>query len=360
MRHLAVLTSLLGLITLLSLSYKSTAPTPYSFPRLNFFPPMPVNKDNPVTEEGVSLGRFLFYDPIISVDSSMSCSSCHRQEKAFSDSPIRFSTGVSGAGANRNTLPLFNLAWYPSLFWDGRAVSIEEQVFQPVKAHDELGLDWAAAEKRIAESRLYRAKFKEAFGDKPIDSTLIARAIAQFERTLISHQSKYDRVLNGKDYFTHDEYQGFILMNDQTKGDCLHCHTTDSDPLGTTGGFSNNGLDPVLEPTGYRDKGRAGITRRKRDLGLFKIPSLRNVAVTAPYMHDGRFTTLGEVLDFYSKGVNPSINVDSKMGSAHQGGVRLSPDEKLQIIAFLKTLTDSVFLTNTAHGNPFISGTAVK
>ena len=328
--------------------------SPYQFPELHLFPQMPLSSTNPVTKEGVDLGRHLFYDPILSYDSTLSCAGCHRQEVAFSDAPNLFSKGSNGSPVKRNSLPLFNLAWYPSLFWDGKAVSIEDQVFHPVRRKDEMNLKWKVAENRIAQSDFYKEKFKAAFGDQTIDSNLIAKAIAQFERTLISHNSKYDMVLKGKAYFTEDEYQGFVLMNDQTKGDCLHCHTTDADPLGTTLKFSNNGLDSIKDPYKYVDKGLGEVTGKVTDFGKFKIPSLRNVAITPPYMHDGRFYTLREVLDFYSTGVNVSVNIDSKMGFAHGGGTHLSSEEKKQIIAFLKTLTDSVFITNPAFSNPFL------
>ena len=344
----------IGAVTaVMVLSFKVVKqPTPYELPELKLFPKMPVT-DNPPTVEGAELGRFLFYDPILSADNTFSCASCHRQEAAFSDSPNRFSKGIDGNLMTRNTMPLFNLAWYPALFWDGKAASIEEQVFHPVRAHDEMNLDWTTVVQRIKQSDFYRPKFQSAFGNTEIDSVLIARAIAQFERTLISSNSKYDKVIRGEDYFTADEYQGFVLINDQTKGDCLHCHTTDANALGTTGKFSNNGLVAAFKPDDYSDKGKAELTGQNQDVGQFRIPSLRNVAVTAPYMHDGRFPTLEEVLDFYSEGVNNSYNIDSKMGFAHQGGVQLTKDEKQKVIAFLKTLTDTTFLTNPEFGNPF-------
>lgn len=314
---------------------------------------MPVNPKNPVTIEGADLGRYLFYDPILSKDSSFSCASCHQQQYAFSDAPNRFSKGIDGTLQTRNTPPLFNLAWYPSMFWDGKAKSIEEQVFFPVREHDEMNLDWKEAEKRIAGNKFYKEKFKTAFGNAKIDSNLIAMAIAQFERTLISNQSKYDKVFKGDVLFTKEEYKGFVLMNDMSMADCLHCHVTDADGLGTNRKFSNNGIDSIADPLKYTDRGLGDITGKIEDNGKFKVPSLRNIAITAPYMHDGRFNTLEEVLDFYSEGVNKSANIDSKMEFAHQRGVILDCDEKKQIIAFLNTLTDSVFITNPAFSNPF-------
>ncbi|MEY2830211.1 MAG: hypothetical protein RIQ33_2069, partial [Bacteroidota bacterium] len=325
----------------------------YSFPKLKTFPSMPQSVLNPITIKGVELGRFLFYDSILSVDKKMSCGSCHHQEFAFSDSPNKFSKGKNGLLMKRNTMPLFNLAWYQKYFWDGRANSIEEQIYFPVKGHDEMDLNWRQAEKRINNNKFYVRKFKSVFNSERIDSVQITKAIAQFLRTLISYQSKYDLVFEQKAEFTKEEYYGFELMNDQTKGDCLHCHTTDGNSLGTIGTFSNNGLDNFLSAEQFIDKGLGGATNKKTDIGKFKIPSLRNVALTAPYMHDGRFETLEDVLNFYSNGVKSSLNVDSKMEFVHKGGARLTTTEKYAIIAFLKTLTDSVFISNKAYSNPF-------
>ena len=312
---------------------------------------MPTSQENPVTIEGMELGRYLFYDPILSLNYDISCATCHKQQYAFSSHTERKLD--KNNSSPRNVLPLFNLAWYSSFFWDGRAKSIEEQIFHPVRNSKEMNLHWSEAVKRIQEKEFYSIKFKEAFNTNKIDSVIVTKAIAQFVRTLISYQSKYDRVLNGEAYFTEDEYQGFVLMNDMTKGDCLHCHTTDSDALGTFGTFSNNGLNEAAEVIFFSDKGLGGFTNKFEDYGKFKIPSLRNLLFTAPYMHDGRFKTLEEVLDFYSEGVKNSITVDSKMGMAHQGGVKLNELEKKQIISFLKTLSDSVFISKPEFSNPF-------
>lgn len=342
-----------GIILLLSLS-TIHSPQPYEFPDLLHFPAMPESEFNPVSIAGVDLGRHLFYDPVLSRDSSISCSSCHKQESAFSDSNVQFSKGIDNQLTRRNTMPLFNLAWYPALFWDGRVTTLEEQVFHPVMDEREMDITWSAASARLAKNEFYKPKFIAAFGSHVVDSTRISLAIAQFLRTLISHKSKYDRVLAGHDYFTEDEYAGFLHMNDMTKGDCLHCHTSDADALGTIRSFSNNGLDSINNPKLFKDKGLGEHTLNPLDNGKFKIPSLRNVALTAPYMHDGRFRTLEAVIDFYSEGVHESANIDSKMGSARRGGVYLTEMEKCEILAFLHTFTDSVFITSPEHGNPFI------
>lgn len=335
-----------------SLCYKYSG-IPYTFPDLKFFPAMPKSAMNPVTVEGVELGKYLFYDPVLSLDSTMSCASCHKQRSAFSDSPNRLSPGMSGAPLKRNTLPLFNLAWNTTFFWDGRAKSLEEQVFYPVRAHDEMNLQWRIAEGRLEKSPFYKSLFVKAFGTRKIDSILISNAVAQFMRTLISYQSKYDQVLAGKTHFAKDEYEGFVLVNDQTKGDCIHCHLTDGNVLGTTFGFSNNGLDSVSDFEAYLDRGLGAVTGKKSDNGKFRIPSLRNLAFTAPYMHDGRFAKLEDVVEFYSSGVRSSVTIDPKMEYAHQRGTKLTAEEKRKVIAFLLTLSDSSFVANMEFSNPF-------
>lgn len=347
---------ILSVIFIFSISFlgfeKKTDPTLYKYPELIHFPKM-LPTDNPPTIEGVELGRYLFYDPILSKDSTFSCASCHRQEYAFSDSPKKFSQGINGNLGKRNTMPLFNLSWYASFFWDGKVTTLEEQVLHPVRSHDEMDLNWEEATNRINNSNFYLPKFYAAFGYQKIDSLIISKAIAQFEQTLISHNSKYDQVIRGEAYFTPQEYEGFNLINDQTKGNCLHCHTTDANALGTTAKFSNNGLDDFATPIEFLDQGKGSVTNQLSDVGLFRIPSLRNVGLTAPYMHDGRFQTLEEVLDFYAHGVNKSYNLDPKMENSYQVDLNLTDIEKENIVLFLHTLTDSVFLKNPDFSNPF-------
>jgi cytochrome c peroxidase len=328
--------------------------TPYVFPAVTTFPEMPVAEDNPVTLEGVQLGRYLFYDPILSKDRNMNCASCHKQEFAFSDAPNTLSTGQNKLKMKRNTLPLFNLAWYPSFFWDGRASTLEQQILRPVRTHEEMDLDWKTAAQRVSDDAFYRTGFQALYGPVLIDSTLITKTIAQFLRTLISYRSRYDQVILKQASLTDEEYFGYELMNDMTKGDCLHCHTTDGNSLGTTATYSNNGLDAITDADDYKDKGLGITTGKKTDNGKFKIPSLRNLMFTAPYMHDGRFKTLEEVLDFYSEDVKTCVNIDSKMEFAHEGGAHLSTKEKKAIIAFLKTFTDSTFISDPAFSDPFL------
>lgn len=336
----------------LSFSLEEDKITVYQFEKIDYFPEMPISEDNLVTEQGVALGRLLFYDPILSRDSTFSCVSCHLQENAFASNE-QFDKGLDGELMRRNTMPLFNLAWYEGFFWDGRANAIETQVFHPVRDVKEMDLTWEEAEKRIRRSSFYPTYFYEAFGSFEIDSVKIANAIAQFERTMISANSKFDQVLRGESYLTTDEYEGFGLMNNQVKGNCLHCHVTDGNGLGTTGRFANNGLDTASYPYSFKDIGRMESSGKHEDAGVFKIPSLRNLAFTAPYMHDGRFQTLREVLDFYSSGIQPSFSIDNKMAFAHQGGIRLTEEEKDKILMFLATLSDSSFIIDPKYSNPF-------
>lgn len=326
---------------------------PYQFPAIPQFPEMPVNRENPVTVNGVELGRRLFYDPVFSADSSLSCAGCHVQQHAFSNSPQVFSAGVHGQLQQRNTPPLFNLAWNKALFWDGRAASIEEQVFHPLRTVTEMNSSWPEVTRKIKGNKAYRKLFREAFGQAEIDSVLISKAIAQFERTLISANSKYDRVIRGEARFSLEELEGMELINDMTKGNCVHCHTTDGNGLGTTGLFSNNGLDEISHVNDFKDKGLGSYTGNTADYGKFKIPSLRNLLFTAPYMHDGRFKTLEEVLDFYSEHLKHSPTIDPNLSFVPNSAPRLNRYEKKKIIAFLKTLSDSSFIENPAYSNPF-------
>ena len=326
--------------------------TPYVFEELESFPVMPKSASNPVSVEGAELGRMLFYDPILSRDSTISCATCHQQKYAFAGNSS-FDKGIDSALLNRNTMPLFNLAWNSALFWDGRANTIEAQVFHPVRDKEEMDLDWNEAVTRVRRSVFYPKLFEQVFGNQIIDSVLIGSAIAQFERTLISANSKFDQVIRGETFLTADEYEGFGLVNNQVVGNCLHCHVTDGNGLGTTGKFSNNGLDFAQRANDYKDQGKKGFTKVASDAGFFRIPSFRNLLFTAPYMHDGRFETLEDVLDFYSDGVQAAYNIDPKMALVHQGGMNLSTDEKDKIIKFLKTLSDSSFISNSKFSNPF-------
>lgn len=332
-------------------SYKTH---PYSFQEVPYFPPMPVADSNMTTEEGVALGRLLFYDPVLSIDSNMACANCHHQHLAFSDAPLTSSKGFQGAPTVRNTPAIFNLAWYERMFWDGRAPTIEEQVFHPVRAKDEMNITWNEVQQRINASPYYMPRFQAVFGDVPVDSMLIANAIAQFMRTIISSNSKFDRVMAGTDTFSNIEYAGYLLFKDTERSACANCHTIEGHALFTTGGFADNGLQDAPDHyTQYKEPALGGLVEDSVLTGHHKIPSLRNIELTGPYMHDGRFKTLDEVLDFYSTGVHNNINIGPNMTLAPQGGAHFSELEKEQIKAFLLTLTDPVLTTDTAYSNPF-------
>ncbi len=340
---------IVGLVALLAF----TMHTPFQFPIIRYFPNFIESPNNPTTQEGVELGRRLFYDPILSADSSLSCASCHKQEFAFSDAGKAFSTGIKQAQQKRNTPGLFNLAWQSHFFWDGKSKTLEEQAFHPVRNADEMGLSWNQAVLRLQQSPDYAKRFKHVFGSTKIDSNQVVMALAQFQRTLISHNSKYDKVLRGEANFTKDEFRGYTLANDQSMADCFQCHLTDGNGLGTDFSMKNNGLDTESALENNADKGLESISGKSTDRGKFKVPSLRNVALTAPYMHDGRFQTLEQVIDFYSDSVHASAYTDSKMTYAYRGGAKLTSTEKKQIIAFLHTLTDSIFISEKNFSNPF-------
>lgn len=319
-------------------------PTPYDLVIPQGFPDMIIPEDNPMTEEGVALGRMLFYDPILSADNTQSCADCHAPEFAFSDNGKRFSTGIDGIEGTRNSMAVINIGWMPHLFWDGRALGVEDQALGPVPNPIEMHQPWPMAMNKLNVHEDYPDLFFKAFGTRSIDSTLVTKAIAQFERTMISSNSKWDRYLKGEVQLTQAESKGFEIFFTE-KGDCFHCHTT---ILYTDNLFHNNGLDSA-----FVDKGLFDATGLANDIGKFKSPTLRNLEFTAPYMHDGRFETLEEVIQFYSHEVKFSPTVDPLMKKVNQGGIQLTDDEKESLLAFLKTLSDPSFNDNPEFSNPF-------
>lgn len=316
--------------------FDQTLPAPY----------IPTN--NPLTVEGIELGRKLFYDPILSGDGTQACASCHAPNLAFTDTN-QFSTGIDGLLGNRNSMPLFNMAWNYSekFFWDGRATSIENQALGPVVNPIEMHNTWLTATSSLQSHSTYPSLFKAAFGTSIIDSSLVTMAIAQFERILVSGNSKFDSASLNLVSLTPMESSGLNVFMSESGGDCFHCHGSPANPLWTDNTFRNNGLDAT-----FTDLGLGTITGNPADNGKFKTPSLRNLIYTAPYMHDGRFATLDEVLDHYSTGVTISSTVDPDMQFAGQGGVQMTPQEKADLKAFLLTLTDPDFINNPAYQNP--------
>ncbi|MFN0214236.1 MAG: cytochrome-c peroxidase [Saprospiraceae bacterium] len=318
------------------------APTPFVFQSPDNFPPFFDPADNPTTLEGIALGRKLFYDPILSGDNTQACADCHRQENAFTD-PRQFSVGIDGLAGHRNSMSLVNIAWQHRLFWDGRVHGLEAQALKPIQDIIEMheSLDNAVAELQAKPE--YTEMFWRAFGTERVDSSLIAKALSQFERTLISINSRYDRWKLGLDTLSESEYLGMLTFNENTIGGCAQCHSFGA--MFSDFQFKNNGLDSI--PI---DLGRFAVSGTPSEKGAFKIPSMRNIEYTAPYMHDGRFATLEEVLEFYNTGFHLGPFTDPAMYNLVKG--RMSADDMKNIIAFLKTLSEPEFLTNPAFKKP--------
>jgi len=330
--------------------------TPYVFQMSASFPIPDLPKDNPLIEERVALGEKLFRETALSRDGTLSCASCHKTSAGFSD-PRRYSVGVREQVGTRNAMPLFNLAWKSSFFWDGRAPSLRAQALTPIQDHTEMdesltnvvaklngegdlqiGQD---AQRRVPTAN-YPALFTAAFGSPEITAEKIGLAFEQFLLTLTSFDSKFDRAMHGEEKLNVDEQRGFELFMteyDPRTGrygaDCFHCH---GGALFSDHQFHNNGL-------GWDDSdlGRSKVTKLETDKGKFSTPSLRNVALTAPYMHDGRFATLEDVIDHYNSGVKQSATLDPNLAKHPTSGLGLSAEDKRALVAFLKTLTDEKF-----------------
>ena len=308
--------------------------TPFTIEIPYGFPDMQIPSDNPMTVEGIALGKKLFHDKILSGDGMQACASCHLQSAGFSDTN-QFSTGIDGLIGDRNASVIINAGWNTSNFWDGRSSTLEDQAFEPITNPLEMNNTWTNVELALNSHGDYPFLFKQAFNINYIDSNHVVKAIAQFERTLISTNSKLDRYLNNEEQLTISELNGYAIFNTE-KGDCFHCHSTNMfmDNL-----FHNNGLDN--EP--FTDLGRAKVTSNASDNGKFKTPTLRNIEVSAPYMHDGRFATLEEVVEHYDSGGKYSTTVDPLMKKLGVG-LQLSNQEKMDLVSYLKTLTDNEFI----------------
>ena len=306
-----------------------------------------IPSNNPLTEEGVALGKKLFFDRKLSGNNTQACASCHKPQNSFTDN-TRFSNGIDGVFGSRNSMPLMNLAWnFTDKFaWDGKELGLERQALEPVKNPIEMHSNWANVAEKLQQDPEYPTLFLRAFGTTTIDSSLVTKAIAQFERILISGNAKFDQYLLGNATLSLEELNGFTIFMDEEKGDCFHCHGSDNNPLWTDNGFHNNGLDSTFD-----DLGLGAVTGDPNDNGTFRSPSLRNLNFTAPYMHDGRFATLEEVINHYSEGLQFSSTIDPLMKKVSQGGVQLTPQEKLDLKAFLLTLTDPEFINNPDFRN---------
>lgn len=336
-----------------------TTPYKYDYPQLfdSYLPAIAESQDNPTTEEGVELGRLLFFDKRLSEGNVQSCGSCHFPANSFSDTS-QYSIGVDGISGTRNAMPIINAAWMnQGLFWDGRSASLESQAFEPVVNPVEMHESWPDAVAKLQADSQYPFLFERAFGSSQIDSVNVAKAIAQFERTLISGNSPFDKFLaankaTGSSGWSEANellaFQGFAIFMDENKGDCFHCHGDQFNPLWTDNLYHNNGLDAVIT-----DKGLGEVTGNSIDDGKFKTPTLRNLAFTAPYMHDGRFATLEEVIQHYSSGLQNSPTVDPLMKNVSSGGNNLNPQEQNALKWFLLSLSDSSFVNNPAFADPW-------
>lgn len=311
--------------------------------------------NNVVTDWGATLGRVLFYDKVLSANNTTSCSSCHLQASGFSD-PNRLSTGFEGGFTGRNSMGISNAKYYENghFFWDERAETLEEQVLMPIQDETEMGLTLTELVDKVEEQPYYPVLFEQVYGDDNVTVERISLALAQFVRSVVSYQSKYDvgraQVNNPENDFPNYsaiENLGKDVFFSQ-RGDCARCHTSD---LFVGDEARNNGLDAVLT-----DLGLGAVTGRANDNGKFKVGSLRNIELTAPYMHDGRFETLEEVIEHYNSGVQESATLDDRLrqqNSQNPRRLNLSTQEKEALVAFLKTLTDSELINDEKYSSPF-------
>lgn len=326
-------------------------PTPYSFIYPESFGDPGLPSDNTLTFEGVKLGKMLFYEKSLSKNGKQACAGCHLQSTGFSDEN-QFSIGVDGLPGKRQAMPIFNLAWRQSgFFWDGRAATLREQSLLPIQDPLEMHETLENVVKKLKSNPKFTDQFIRAFGNEEITSEKISLALEQFMMTIVSFDSKYDQFLEGKATLTESEERGRKLFFTEynpffpelSGADCAHCH---SGPNFENGEFMNNGLDT---DAGFTDLGREEVTGNAADRATFLIPSLRNIAQTAPYMHDGRFKTLEEVIDHYHSGVKMSSTVSPLIAPTIARGLFLDDQEKKDLVAFLKTLSDPTFLTNPAY-----------
>ncbi len=340
---------------------------PFGFPTK-----MNIPEDNPMTVEGVELGRYLFYDGRVSgrthPDSLMSCATCHIQANSFEcgvDHPVYeggFPHGITGKPTPHVMLPLVNLVWNTSGYlWNGFVSqsnpdpnyrNIEDLVWMGIVAEHEMNSDTSKAKEIIQNTPGYPGLFEKAFGSKTVTVDRMGKAIAQFIRTFISSNSKFDKYLRGEVQLTQSELNGFVLFTTEEGADCFHCHGGSGNPLFTTNLFYNNGKDSLFTGAHEDPRDRYHITGDPQDLGAYKATTLRNIELTGPYMHDGRFATLDEVIDFYSHHLVWSPYIDPLMHHIANDGVQLTPKEKENLKAFIKTLRDEEFLTNPDFSRP--------
>lgn len=305
--------------------YKPIVPAGWPSPAYDFL-------GNEVSYDKFTLGRYLFYEPMLSEDTTVSCGSCHMQTFGFTNGPSHaVSHGVHSLVGKRNSPALFNLTWQQKIMWDGGVNNLENQPIGPIQNPVEMNLNFNVALSRIAASPKYKTLFRNAYGDTVVTSQRFLKSMAQFMGLMVSYNSKYDKVKAGEATFTAAENNGYTVF----KNKCASCH---AEPLFSDYTFRNNGL-PV---NSYQDSGRYRITLDPSDIYKFKTPSLRNLASSSPYMHDGRFSTLSQVLSHYETGISSTVNLDPLLSS----GITLTAQERNDLLAFLATLNDNTFLTD--------------
>ena len=329
--QLKYLLIIVGIISSVGFSFLKVKPVYLEIPK--YFPkPVYDFKKNILSEEGFQLGRQLFYDPILSKDNTISCASCHLQQTGFTHVDHDLSHGIDGKIGTRNAISLQNLAWSKNFMWDGGVNHLDMQALAPITSEIEMNETLENVVAKLQNSKKYPELFNEAFGTKKISGQLTLKAIAQFVVSLVSINSKYDKVIRKEEKFSEMEQKGYDLF----KANCASCH---QEPLFTNNSFENNGLS--LDET-LHDFGRMKITRKSEDSLRFKVPTLRNVQFTFPYMHDGRLKTLNEVIKHYNSNIQNSKTLSKNL----QKPMNLSDDERTEIVVFLKTLTDKDFLFN--------------
>lgn len=287
---------------------------------------------NPLTAGKIALGRSLFYDPVLSRDSTVSCATCHLSYTAFTHVDHNVSHGIEDRIGFRNSLALVNLAWNRYFMWDGAINHLDMQSLAPMHDSTEMGETITHIIAKLERSKKYREKFYTAFGDSIPTGEHTLKSLSQFMLTIVSANAKYDQVMKGDTTFTAQEQNGYQLFK-------IHCASCHQEPLFTNGNFANNGL-PI--DTAFNDFGRMRVTKLSADSLKFKVPTLRNIEFSFPYMHDGRFKKLSQVMNHYTKGIQDSHTLDDSL----KGGVALTSNEKVDIIAFLLTLSDKSFLFN--------------
>ncbi len=329
--------------------------TPYILEYGNL--PMPnLPGDNPLTQQGVQLGRMLFFEKMMSKDGTQACAGCHRQTDGFSDT-MRFSVGVEMLEGKRQAMPIFNMAWHSNeFFWDGRAHLLRDQSLKPIQDPLEMNETLENVVAKLSSSKMYTDQFTRAFGSEDINPLKMSLAMEQFMLSIVSFDSKYDKFFNGDLALSDSEERGRLLFEteynpffpDMSGADCAHCHggaNFENDQ------YMNNGLD---NDATFTDIGREEVTNNVSDKAKFKVPSLRNVAITQPYMHDGRFQTLEEVINHYNDHIKQSSTLDpALLQVVDNGGLKLTAQDKIDLVNFLKTLTDQTFINNINYTDPF-------